>query len=110
MKTARISAILALASLFAAPALAQQTTVHITIKDHKFSPSEPHAPANQPFAIVVKNLDSTASEFESKTLRVEKVVAPGGEITMQIRPLNPGRYHFFDDFHQDTTDGDLIVE
>lgn len=110
MKTARISAILALASLFAAPALAQQTTVHITIKDHKFSPSEPHAPANQPFAIVVKNLDSTASEFESKTLRVEKVVAPGGEITMQIRPLNPGRYHFFDDFHQDTTDGDLNVE
>jgi hypothetical protein len=110
MKTARISAILALASLFAAPALAQQATVHITIKDHKFSPSEPHAPANQPFAIVVKNLDSTASEFESKTLRVEKVVAPGGEITMQIRPLNPGRYHFFDDFHQDTTDGDLIVE
>ncbi len=110
MKTARISAILALASLFATPALAQQTTVHITIKDHKFSPSDPHAPANQPFAIVVKNLDSTASEFESKTLRVEKVVAPGGEITMQIRPLNPGRYHFFDDFHQDTTDGDLIVE
>ena len=110
MKAARISAILALASLFAAPALAQQATVHITIKDHKFSPSEPHAPANQPFAIVVKNLDSTASEFESKTLRVEKVVAPGGEITMQIRALNPGRYHFFDDFHQETTDGDLIVE
>jgi hypothetical protein len=110
MKTARIFAILALASLFAAPAVAQQATVHISIKDHKFSPSEPRAPANQPFAIVVKNLDSTASEFESKTLRVEKVVAPGGEITMQIRPLNPGRYHFFDDFHQDTTDGDLIVE
>ena len=59
---------------------------------------------------MVKNLDSTAAEFESKTLRVEKVVAPGGEITMQIRPLNPGRYHFFDDFHQDTTEGDLIVE
>ena len=110
MKTARISAILALASLFAAPALAQQATVHITIKDHKFSPSQPHAPANQAFTIVVKNLDSTASEFESKTLRVEKVVAPGGTISMQIRPLNPGRYHFFDDFHQDTTDGDLIVE
>lgn len=110
MKTARISAAFTLALLFASPALAQQATVHITIKDHKFSPSEPRAPANQPFTIIVRNLDSTASEFESKTLRVEKVVAPGAEITMQIRPLNPGRYHFFDDFHQDTTDGDLIVE
>ena len=29
---------------------------------------------------------------------------------MQIRPLNPGRYRFFDDFHQDETEGELIVE
>jgi len=106
----QFAAALALSTLAAAPVHAQQATVHITIKDHKFQPSQPHAAANQPFTIVIKNLDSTASEFESKTLRVEKVVAPGGEISMQIRPLNPGRYHFFDDFHQDTTDGDLIVE
>ena len=102
--------ILALFLPLTAPAAAQQATVHLTIKDHQFQPSQPRAPANQPFAIVVKNLNSTAAEFESKTLRVEKVVAPGGEITMLIRPLNPGRYHFFDDFHQDTTDGDLTVE
>jgi hypothetical protein len=100
----------AFAALFCAPAQAEQTSLRLTIKDHRFSPSEPHAPANQPLTIIIKNLDSTAAEFESKTLRVEKVVAPGGEITMQIRPLNPGRYHFFDDFHQDTTEGDLIVE
>ena len=84
--------------------------VRLTIKDHKFEPAEPHAPANKPLTIIVKNLDSTASEFESKTLRVEKVVTGGGEITMQIRPLNPGRYHFYDDFHQSTTNGDLVVE
>jgi hypothetical protein len=110
MKMVRTLAALALAAIWSAPVVAQQATVHITIKDHRFSPSEPRAPASQTFAIVVKNLDSTASEFESKTLRVEKVVAPGGEITMQIRPLNPGRYHFFDDFHQDTTEGELVVE
>ena len=101
---------LALLLPLAAPAAAQQATVRLTIKDHQFQPSQPHAPANQPLTLIVRNLDSTAAEFESKTLRVEKVVAPGGEITMLIRPLNPGRYHFFDDFHQDTTDGDLTVE
>ncbi len=110
MKMVRTLAALALTAICCAPVVAQQATVRITIKDHRFSPSEPHAPASQAFAIVVKNLDSTASEFESKTLRVEKVVAPGGEITMRIRPLNAGRYHFFDDFHQDTTEGELVVE
>ena len=104
------TAAIALPLLFAAPALAQQASVRLTIKDHKFSPSEPHARANQPLTIIVKNLDPIAAEFESKTLRVEKVVAPGSEVIMQIRPLNPGRYRFFDDFHQDLAEGDLIVE
>jgi heme/copper-type cytochrome/quinol oxidase subunit 2 len=102
--------ILALFLPLAAPAVAQQVSVRLTIKDHQFQPAQPRAPANQPLTLVVRNLDSTAAEFESKTLRVEKVVPPGGEVTMVIRPLNPGRYHFFDDFHVDTTEGDLIVE
>jgi hypothetical protein len=106
----RFASSLVLPLLFAAPALAQQASVRLTIKDHRFIPSAPHAPANQPLTLIVKNLDSTAAEFESKTLRVEKVVAPGNEVTTQIRPLDPGRYHFFDDFHQDVAEGDLIVE
>jgi uncharacterized protein (DUF58 family) len=110
MKAARVSALIALSLLFAAPALAQQASVRLTIKDHKFSPAEVRAPANQAFTIVVKNLDSTAAEFESKSLRVEKIIAPRGEVSMQIRPLNAGRYRFFDDFHQATTEGELVVE
>jgi hypothetical protein len=90
MKTRMTIAGLALAALLAAPFAAEAATVRLTIKGGKFIPA--------------------ASEFESKTLRVEKVVPPGGEVTMQIRPLNPGRYHFFDDFHQETTEGDLVVE
>ncbi len=84
--------------------------VSVTLKDHKFSPAEPTAPAGKPIAIDVTNLDSTPSEFESKTLRVEKVVPGGGKITVQIRPLGPGRYRFFDDYHEDTTEGFLIVK
>lgn len=109
MKTIRSVALLSSMLAFSPVALAQQA-VHVVIKDHKFSPAEAKAPANQAFVLVVKNLDSTAAEFESKSLRVEKVVAPGSEVTMQIRPLNPGRYRFFDDFHQDTTEGELVAE
>jgi hypothetical protein len=84
--------------------------VSVTLKDHKFSPAEPTAPAGKPIIIDVSNLDPTPSEFESKTLRVEKVVPGGGKIAVQIRPLGPGRYRFFDDYHEDTTEGFLIVK
>lgn len=84
--------------------------VSVTLKDHKFSPADPTAPAGKPITIEVSNLDATPSEFESKTLRVEKVVPAGGKISLQVRPLAAGRYRFFDDYHEDTTEGFLVVE
>ena len=97
--------------LLAPPVFAQEATVvKLTLKNHQFQPAEPHAPANKPITIVVTNLDPTPSEFESKTLRVEKVVAAGASITLQLRPLSPGRYRFFDDYHEDTTEGFLVVQ
>ena len=100
-----------LSLLFAPPSFAQEATVvKLTLKNHQFQPGEPHAPANKPITIMVTNLDPTPSEFESKTLRVEKVVAAGATITVQVRPLSPGRYRFFDDYHEDTTEGFLVVQ
>jgi plastocyanin len=85
-------------------------TVRLSLKDHRFQPAEARAPAGKPITIVINNLDATPAEFESKTLRVEKVVAGGGTITVQIRPLAAGRYRFFDDYHEDTTEGFLNVQ
>ena len=104
-------AVFGFASMYGAgPGSAQQrTTIPLTLKDHRFQPAEPHAPAGQPLVILLKNLDPTPAEFESKTLRVEKVVVGGGQITIQIRPLAAGRYRFFDDFHEETQ-GFLVVE
>ncbi len=83
-------------------------TVNVSLKDHRFQPAELHAPANKAIVIVVKNFDAAPAEFESNMLRVEKVVVGGGTITVRIRPLLPGRYRFFDDFHQ-ATQGYLVV-
>jgi heme/copper-type cytochrome/quinol oxidase subunit 2 len=102
----------ALASLFVMHAEAARAddpvTITITIKDRKFDPAEVHAPAGKPIALSVKNLDSIAAEFESEPLHVEKVVPPGREAVVHIRPLEPGRYNFFDDFHR-ATQGVLVV-
>ena len=83
--------------------------VAISVKDHHFVPGEIRAAANRPLTIRVKNLDAAAMEFESVSLRVEKVVAAGGEGAVHVRPLAPGRYEFFDDFHQETR-GTLVVQ
>ena len=87
----------------------QATAIGISVKGHHFQPAEIRAPANKPLTLRVKNLDATAMEFESVSLRVEKVVAPGSEGIINVRPLAPGRYEFFDDFHQETR-GTLVVQ
>jgi plastocyanin len=111
MKSSRI---LLVAAAFAASAgaavAADETSLEISIKDHRFSPAELHAPADKPITIVVKNLDSTPEEFESKALKIEKVVAGSAEITVRVRPLKPGRYQFFGEYHEATAKGALVVE
>ena len=87
----------------------QSASVSISAKDHRFQPAQLSAPLNRPLSIKVKNLDTTPMEFESVSLRVEKVIAPGSEGTVNVRALAPGRYEFFGDFHPETR-GTLTVQ
>ncbi len=114
-KTKRIGAALVAAALWlcfvGAPQVSAQTaTVEISIKNHRFQPTTITAPANQPIVIRIKNLDPTPMEFESVSLRVEKVVPGNGEATINIRALAPGSYKFFDDFNKDTGNGVLVIK
>ena len=84
-------------------------TVQISVKDHRFQPAEIRAAANKPIILRIKNLDATPMEFESVTLRVEKVVVGNSEGIIRLRALSPGHYDFFDDFHPESR-GKLIVE
>jgi hypothetical protein len=101
--------LLLLLGLGGAMAQGQYTTVEIVVKDKKFVPAEVKAPANARIVIQVKNQDAVAMEFESKSLKVEKVVAPNGEGLVRVGPLKPGKYEFFDDFNMSNR-GTLIVE
>jgi hypothetical protein len=107
-----VFALLLLAASFlpgSLPACAQQTaTVTISVKNHRFQPAQIEAPAKVPIELHVKNLDPTPMEFESVSLRVEKVVAGNSEGIIRLRPLDPGSYSFFDDFNQ-STNGVLVV-
>ena len=104
---------IALVALLVAPAQvrsADEIEVTITIKDHKFDPAEVRVPAGKLVKLTVKNLDASAEEFESKTLKVEKIVAGNGTVVIRLKPLAKGSHKFFGEYHENTAQGVLIVE
>lgn len=96
-------------SLCSASFAQQATEIHLTYAKGQFQPSQVNAPADKPISFRIKNLDAKAMEFESTSLRVEKVVAAGSEGVVNVRPLKPGRYEFYDDFN-DKARGALTVQ
>ncbi len=84
--------------------------IEVTIRDHRFWPSDIHVPAGNPTALVIINTDPTAEEFDSLALKVEKLVPGGGSVTIRLRPLGAGRYPFAGEFHADTAKGAVISE
>ena len=76
----------------------ESATIQIAVKNHRFEPAEIRGPANKPILLRVKNLDATPMEFESVSLRVEKVVAANSDGVINLRPLQPGQYNFFDEY------------
>jgi plastocyanin len=94
---------------FAAPAVAADPQVTIVLKDHAFTPSEVPVPAGVKVELLVQNQQATTAEFESHSLHREKIVQPGGQISVFVGPLDSGRYEFFDDFHN-ATRGFLVAK
>ncbi len=102
-----VAAVAIMALLLAVPAAHADEPLSIAFTNHRFAPDHLVVPAGVKFKLLVKNNDDTADEFESTDLNREKLVAPGQSITVFLGPLNPGTYHFFGDFHQDTAQGIL---
>jgi hypothetical protein len=90
------------------PAAAQDLT--IVIRDHKFEPTEIRIPAKKRVTVIVSNEDATPEEFESLPMKVEKVIPGNSKGVVRIGPLDPGRYDFIGEFHQETAKGAVIVE
>src|ERR1700733_9520329 len=102
-------ALVVAAVCFSAPALADNG-IALKLKDHKFTPSVIHVKANVPNVIVMTNEDATAEEFDSTSLKVEKIVAGNSSGNVRLRPLAPGRYTFRGEYHADTAQGIVVAE
>jgi plastocyanin len=89
-------------------ALAEQFS--LTIKNHRFEPAELQVPAGQAFTLNVSNQDASPEEFESDDLDIEKVIAGGQSAVIKVEPLDPGRYEFYGEYHEDSAKGAIVAK
>jgi plastocyanin len=110
MPMSRLFTTLALLLVFT-PAIAHaDDNLTLTIRDHVFNPAEIKVKANQRVELTVINEDATPEEFDSKALKVEKVIAGKSKGVVRIGPLKPGRYPFIGEYHESTAKGVVIAE
>lgn len=99
------------AAMLAAPAYADEVpTFTLVMRDGRFFPETIEVPANTKFRLRLKNEGPGAEEFESIELRKEKVLGPGASSALIFRPLKPGSYKFFGEFHPDTAQGRIVAK
>ncbi len=100
------------ALLVLAPALARadDAPMTLTIRDHAFNPTEIKVKANTRVQLMVINEDATPEEFDSSSLKVEKVIAGKSKGIVRIGPLKPGRYPFIGEYHESTAKGVVVAE
>jgi hypothetical protein len=104
------SVLVAICLLIAGAAGARGDDYVLTIKDHRFTPTEIKVPANQRVMITVINDDATPEEFDSSALKVEKVIAGKSKAMVRIGPLKPGTYPFIGEYNEATAKGVVIAE
>jgi hypothetical protein len=85
-------------------------TYAITLKNHRFTPTEIHVPTGKPFLVLVTNADNAPDEFEMLLPALERVLMPGEQGLMRIRPLGPGRFPFFGESDPDSEQGAIVSE
>jgi len=84
--------------------------VTLTIENNRFSPEEIKVKAGAGFVLAITNKDKSAEEFESKDLRIEKVIPAGKTVKLKMPALKPGSYGFVGEYHEKTAKGRIVAE
>jgi hypothetical protein len=103
-------AVAAFTGVISADAARAQDAFTTTIKDHRFDPAEIRVPVGKAIILNVVNDDPTPEEFESRVLKVEKVIPGKTKGVVRFGPLKAGRYPFEGEFNSSTAKGVVIAE
>ena len=99
------------AAFLLAPALADDVPLFkLVARDGVFEPTTIEVPAGKRVRLEVHNQGKTPMEFESRDLKQEKIIPPGGKATLTINAMKAGEYRFFDEFHEKTGQGKFVAK
>lgn len=84
--------------------------IELRIQNHQFVPNIINLAENEKAKLIIHNDDETIEEFESFDLKREKLIPAGKKVTVVLKPMKPGTYEFFGEFHEDTAKGKIIVK
>jgi plastocyanin len=110
VRLAVVAGTLALAGAGLAAAADKPDEIALTIEKNRFSPEEVKVKAGTPFVLVITNKDGAPEEFESKALRLEKVIPAGKTVKVSVRALKAGAYDFVGEYHEKTAKGRIVAE
>ena len=82
----------------------------LAIEGHKFTPDRIEIPAGKKVKLFVENKDATPEEFESETLKIEKVIPGKGKATIFVGPLKAGEYKFVGEYNENTAKGTIVAK
>src|SRR5215510_8511664 len=102
---------LLIASVLVVPALAVAADdIPLTIENNRFQPDEIKVKAGEGFVLVITNKDKKAEEFESRDLRIEKVIPAGRTVRLKMPALKAGTYNFVGEYSEKTAKGRIVAE
>jgi hypothetical protein len=104
---------LLIASVLLVPTLAvaaDPPDIPLTIENNRFQPEEIKVKAGEGFVLVITNKDKKAEEFESRDLRIEKVIPAGKTVRLKMPALKAGTYSFVGEYNEKTAKGKIIAE
>jgi len=99
----------ALAATLPAGAQAPQE-IPLVIEKNRFQPDVIKVKAGAPFVLVITNKDKGPEEFESKDLRIEKIIPGGKTVRLKMPALKAGKYPFVGEYHSETAKATIVAE
>jgi len=103
--------LLGAAFVAALPAGAQAPQeIPLVIEKNRFQPDVIKVKAGAPFVLVITNKDKGPEEFESKDLRIEKIIPGGKTVRLRMPALKAGKYPFVGEYHSETAKATIVAE
>ncbi|MBP6338239.1 MAG: cupredoxin domain-containing protein [Vitreoscilla sp.] len=88
----------------------ETASFEIVARAGKLVPERLEVPAGVRLKLTLRNEGKAPVEFESKELRIEKVLGPNATAVVTVQSLKPGSYKLVDEFHEATSQMQLIAK